>query len=225
MTEQINVLGHIYARDTIGIPTDSLKSLMSHDLDKQFLQKRLEILLAEKRYAEADALLNSAMAEHNGHEVMQDILALQQSTNGAWNELNEADKGVLREHAEKGKAGAAHAAAILMSIGAEAPLPAVAFPTFTKSRGTRQRQVAIASADFPTLACFPNPTATSTFLTYPDALEGSNLLVHDAKGALVQALLLKGNGLVEIDTQTLQAGLYNLTIAGTSLSTKLNVQR
>lgn len=50
------------------------------------------------------------------------------------------------------------------------------------------------------------------------------LLVHDAKGALLSTFLLQGNGILELDTHTLAAGLYHLTVAGTTLSTKLTVQ-
>ena len=224
MTEQINVLGHIYARDTIGIPTDSLKNLMSHDQDHQFLQKKVELLLAEKRYAEADALLNSSMAMHNGREVMADLLTMQQSTDGDWKTLDQADKDVLYGHAEAGKAGAARAAAILLSTDVDAPLPPVSFPNFTKSRAVAQgRTPAILEAE-PTIACYPNPAKASTFVTYPSELDGSPLMIHDAKGAKVITNVLQGNGLFELDTRSLAEGLYHISIAGTPLTVKLTVQ-
>lgn len=225
MTEQINVLGHLYARDTTDIPVDSLRNLMSHDPDRQFLQKKVELLLAEKRYTEAEALLNGPMAQHNGREVMADLLALQQGTNGLWKELNAADKDLLWAHAEKGKAGAARAAAILLSIDAEAPLPPVRFPNFTKSRSLdRVGSPAVGEME-PALACYPNPATTSSFITYPPELDGTVMAIHDVKGALVHSLPLNDNGLVEINVQALDIGLYNISIPGTSLSAKLNVHR
>lgn len=76
----------------------------------------------------------------------------------------------------------------------------------------------------PALACYPNPSNMNTFLTYPAELDGTNMALVDAKGAVVYTIRLSGNGLVEVDTQNLAEGLYQVVAPGTGLSTKLTVQ-
>ncbi|MEZ4788788.1 MAG: T9SS type A sorting domain-containing protein [Flavobacteriales bacterium] len=75
------------------------------------------------------------------------------------------------------------------------------------------------------IACFPNPSSSNTFVTYPSFLDGSALLIMDAKGDLVRTVVLQNQGVLDLNTRELPAGLYLLTVAGTNLSTKLTVQR
>lgn len=47
----------------------------------------------------------------------------------------------------------------------------------------------------------------------------------DSKGELVRSVVLQNNGVLDLNTRELPTGLYLLTVAGTSFSTKLTVQR
>jgi len=224
MTEHLTVLGHQYARDTIGTSPDSLRTLLLYDKDEAFLKQRVEALIKLERYSEAQALLNGRFADQNGREVMGDLLAMQQSTGGLWKNLSTSDKSTLYDHALQGKAGAAQAAGILLSIANEAPIPPVAFPNATKSRLVRNQPLAtVASAD-PTITCFPNPSSANTFVTYPPEYDGSLLAIYDSKGTLVRSAMLNGNGLFDLDTHHFAAGMYQLVLPGTTLSGKLAVQ-
>ena len=105
------------------------------------------------------------------------------------------------------------------------------FPRHSLQRwcgGVAQRPViaivSVASAE-PAIACFPNPSNANTFVTYPSFLDGTPLLIMDAKGELVRAVMLQNQGVLDLNTRELPAGLYLLTVAGTSFSTKLTVQR
>lgn len=51
------------------------------------------------------------------------------------------------------------------------------------------------------------------------------MLIMDAKGDLVRSVMLQNQGVLDLNTRELPAGLYLLTVAGTSFSTKLTVQR
>lgn len=42
---------------------------------------------------------------------------------------------------------------------------------------------------------------------------------------MIGNVLLNGNGVMELNTRELAAGIYHLSIPGTTMSTKLNVQR
>ncbi|MCB0787611.1 MAG: T9SS type A sorting domain-containing protein [Flavobacteriales bacterium] len=75
------------------------------------------------------------------------------------------------------------------------------------------------------IACFPNPSNANTFVTYPSHLDGTALLIMDAKGELVRTVMLQNQGVLDLNTRELPSGLYLLTVAGTSFSTKLTVQR
>jgi hypothetical protein len=101
----------------------------------------------------------------------------------------------------------------------------VRFPNFTKSRSLDRGASPTIPQIESALACYPNPATTSSFVTYPSELDGAVMTIHDVKGARVHSLPLNGNGLVEINVQDLDIGLYNISIPGTSLSTKLNVHR
>ena len=149
---------------------------------------------------------------------------MQQSTSGNWKELSAADKDILYAHAADGKAGAAQAAGILLSIDADAPMPLVRFPNFTKSRRVSRTDRSIIAQQEVSLACFPNPSNASTFVTYPAEADGMQLHVIDTKGAVVYSSTLQGNGLTELDTRALSEGLYQLVITGLPLSVKLAVQ-
>lgn len=224
MTEHLAVLGQLYAMDTIGSPTDSLKKLLLYDKDKQFLKQRIETLIKLGRFAEAQALLDGDFATQNGKEVMEDLLAMEQSTAGVWKDLSTTDKGKLDHHAAHGKSGAAQAAGILYSIAYEAPLPQVSFPALTKSRGITGPQPTGNAVTIPTVNCFPNPSNTNAFLSYPGELDGTQVVVYDAKGSAVATVRLYGNGLVELDTRAWRDGVYNVVLPGTAYSTKLSVQ-
>jgi len=100
----------------------------------------------------------------------------------------------------------------------------VRFPNFTKSRRATTQQRETAAPVAPTVACFPNPSDASSFLTYPADLDGTTLVVFDAKGSEVERQQLKGNGLVEIETKGLPAGVYQVALLGTPFTTKLSVQ-
>ncbi|MBK6882663.1 MAG: hypothetical protein IPH05_06920 [Flavobacteriales bacterium] len=99
---------------------------------------------------------------------MNDLPTMQQSKAGNWKELDQVDKNILYAHAAKGKTGAARAAAILLSLEEDSPLPPVRFPNTTKSRRIVQRNKIVALLD-PTLACYPNPSNATSYLTYPAA--------------------------------------------------------
>lgn len=223
MTEHLNVLGHIYARDTTGTPTDSLKKLMLHEGDKENRLLRFETLMKLGRHTEAQAVLNGELQGYLGREVLEDLLAMQQATAGDWKLLTEADKSTLWAHAEAGRTGAAQAAAILLSLNAGAPLPPVRFPDKTKSRHVTRSIKTVAPME-PTLACYPNPSNANTYLTYPAELDGSNVVILDAKGSLVRTINLKSEGLLEVDTKALPEGMYQIAVSGTAFSTKLSVQ-
>ncbi|MBL7940622.1 MAG: T9SS type A sorting domain-containing protein [Flavobacteriales bacterium] len=224
MTGHINVLGTPYARDTVNVPSDSLRKLFRHEQDKQFLQKRLEWLIADRDLAGASDLLNNEMTRYSGRAVMAELIALQQSSGGAWKNLSAAERTLLRHHAAHGKVGAARAAGILYSIGELAPLPEVAFPDFTKRRSFRPSESNAEGKPDPTIACFPNPAGSNTFVTYPAELDGAALLIHDAKGMLTMSHTLKGNGIFELDVRSLPEGLYHVSVSGTPLAVKLTVQ-
>jgi len=226
MTEELAVLGHLYARDTVGTPTDSLEKLMLYDKDKQFLMQRVEALIKLERYAEAQALLDGKLEGVNGKEVMEDLLAMQQSTNGNWEDLNQVDKGKLYDHALSGKAGAAQASGILLALETDAPEPPVRLPNTAKSRTVRKPRTSSATSAMavPTMACFPNPSNTSTFLTYPAEMDGTVAVVYDAKGATVYKLTLQGNGLAELDSRVWPEGMYQVVLPGSPFNVKLSVQ-
>jgi len=192
--------------------------------DKENGLLRFETLMKLGRYAEAQAVLNGELGGHIGKEALEDLLAMQQATAGDWKLLNEADKSTLWAHAEAGKTGAAQAAAILLSLDEPAPLPSVRFPDTSKSRRAMQRKKTIAPLD-PTLACYPNPSNAATYLTYPAELDGSTMVILDSKGSLVRAITLQANGLLEMDTKQLSEGVYQMVVQGTSVGTKLSVQR
>jgi len=225
MTSHMNVLGHIYARDTVGIPTDSLIKMLLFDTDKENVIQRLHTLVGLQRYTEAQTLLDGQLNAYTGKQVLQDLMDLQQSVGNDWKTLTGSGKDQLTQLAMEGKAGSPQAAAILLSLGAAAPIPPVHFPNFTKSRrvaaGGRTSDLA---SDQPALACYPNPSHMSTFVTYPAELDGTNMTLLDAKGALVFTMRLGGHGLLEVDTKNLAEGLYQVVAPGTGLSTKLTVQ-
>jgi len=225
MTEQINVLGHIYARDTIGILTDSLTKMLLFDVDKENVIQRVHTLVGLQRYAEAQTLLDGQLNAYSGKQVLQDLMDLQQSVGNDWKTLSSSGKDQLAQLAMEGKAGSPQAAAILLSLGEAAPIPTVRFPNFTKSRrvgaGGRLNDVV---SDQPALACYPNPSHMTTFVTYPAELDGTNLTLIDAKGAVVYTIRLSGNGLLEMNTQNLAEGLYQVVAPGRGLATKLTVQ-
>lgn len=225
MTSHLNVLGHIYARDTIGTPTDSLTKLLLFDADKENVIQRVHTLVGLERYGEAQTLLDGQLNTYSGKQVLQDLMDLQQSVGNDWSTLTGNGKDQLAQLALEGKAGSPQAAAILYSLGEEAPIPPVRFPNFTKPRrvGSGGRTSDLA-AEQPALACYPNPSNMNTFLTYPPELDGTNMALVDAKGAVVYTIRLSGNGLVEVDTQNLAEGLYQVVAPGTGLSTKLTVQ-
>ncbi|MBL7940624.1 MAG: T9SS type A sorting domain-containing protein [Flavobacteriales bacterium] len=224
MTGHIIALGTLYARDTVNVPSDSLRKLFRHELDKQFLQKRLEWLIADRDLSGASDQLTNEMSGYNGRAVMADLIALQQSSAGAWRNLNSSERTLLQDHAAEGKVGAPRAAGILFSIGEMAALPVVAFPDFTKSRSPRTVEGNAEGKPDPTIACFPNPAGSNTFVTYPADLDGAVLQLHDAKGMLIMTHVLKGNGLFEMDVRHLPIGLYHVSVSGTLLAVKLTVQ-
>ncbi|MBK7111827.1 MAG: T9SS type A sorting domain-containing protein [Flavobacteriales bacterium] len=154
---------------------------------------------------------------------MNDLLTMQQSKAGNWKELDQVDKNILYAHAAKGKTGAARAAAILLSLEEDSPLPPVRFPNTTKSRRIVQRNKIVALLD-PTLACYPNPSNATSYLTYPAALDGSTMVIIDAKGSLVHTQTLRTSGLLELDTKEFPEGMYQIAIPGTAFSPKLSVQ-
>ena len=224
MTEHMNVLGHIYARDTIGTQADSLQKLMLNVDDKENRLLRFETLMKLGHYAEAQALLNGELDGHLGKEVLEDLLAMQQTTAGDWKLLNASDKSTLWAHAEEGRTGAAQAAAILLSLDEPAPLPPVRFPDTSKSRRVVRRTKTVAPLD-PTLACYPNPSNAVTYVTYPAELDGSAMMILDAKGSMVRTFTLQTHGLLEMDTKQLPGGMYQLAVPGTAFSIKLSVQQ
>lgn len=123
------------------------------------------------------------------------------------------------------RTGAAWAWSILTALHEEVPQPPVRFSVHTKNRrSVASYELAAASAE-PAIACFPNPTSANTFVTYPSYLDGTALLIMDAKGDLVRTVMLQDQGVLDLNTRELPAGLYLLTVAGTSFSTKLTVQR
>jgi hypothetical protein len=201
-----------------------LAKLLLFDKDKENLMQKVNALIKLERYAEAQAMLNGELSQHIGKEILEDLLSMQQSTNGNWKELSQADKDQLWAHAESGKAGAGQAAGILFSISDNAPLPEVRFPNFTKSRNATRQQRETPAPVEPTVACFPNPSDAGSFLTYPAELDGITLVLYDAKGSEVERQQLKGNGLVEIGTKGLPAGVYQVALLGTPFTTKLSVQ-
>jgi len=224
MTSHMNVLGHIYARDTTGIPTDSLTKMLLFDKDKENVIQSVHTLVGLQRYAEAQTLLNGQLGTYSGKQVLQDLMDLQQSVGNDWKTLSSGGKEQLAQLAMEGKAGSPQAAAILLSLGEEGPIPPVRFPNFTKSRRVAAYGRAGDLAEQPVLACYPNPSHMSTFIAYPAELDGTELTLVDAKGAVVYTSRLNGNGLVEVDTQNLAEGLYQVVAPGTGLSTKLTVQ-
>jgi hypothetical protein len=218
------VLGTIYARDTTGTPLDSLTALVLYDKDPENAARRLEALIHLGQYSLAQDLLSTTMANHLGKEVLQDILGMHQSTAGEWELLGEGDRTTLQDHAGGGRTGAAWAAGILYSIDAEVPQPPVRFPDTNKRLLPRPGGASAAAAQAPTLACYPNPTNASTFVTYPSYLDGSTMTILDSKGDLVRNITLVGGGVLEMGTGQLPDGLYLVNIAGTTFSTKLTVQ-
>ncbi|HNU57056.1 MAG TPA: hypothetical protein PKN30_10735, partial [Flavobacteriales bacterium] len=176
------VLGAIYARDTTDTPVDSLAALVLYDKDPENAARRLEALIRLGRYPEADALLRDGMAKHLGREIYEDILAMHQATGGEWVSLGQSDREQLRIHAESGRTGAAWAWSILTSLKEEVAQPPVRFPVHTKNRRTVATYEPTGADAEPTIACFPNPSNANSFVTYPSFLDGSTLLLMDAKG-------------------------------------------
>jgi len=107
----------------------------------------------------------------------------------------------------------------------EVAQPPVRFPVHTKNRRTVATYEPTGADAEPTIACFPNPSNANSFVTYPSFLDGSTLLLMDAKGDLVRTMVLQNHGVLDLNTRDLPAGLYLLTVAGTSFSTKLTIQR
>ncbi|MCB0766967.1 MAG: T9SS type A sorting domain-containing protein [Flavobacteriales bacterium] len=150
---------------------------------------------------------------------------MHQATGGEWVGLGQSDRDQLRTHALSGRTGAAWAWSILTALEEEVPLPPVRFPVHTKNRRAAASYEPADASTEPAIACFPNPSNANTFVTYPSHLDGTALLIMDAKDELVRTVILQNQGVLDLNTRELPAGLYLLTVAGTSFSTKLTVQR
>ena len=224
LAENRHVLGALYARDTVDTPLDSLTGIWLYDKDPGNAARRLEALIRLGQYSQAQALLNSTMANHMGKEIYQDLLTMHSATGGDWALLSSSDRIALQDHAGSGRTGAAWAAAILSSIREEVPALPVRFPVHTKSRRASGTRLPTGNALLTAIACYPNPTSGNTFVTYPSYLDGSTMLLTDSKGALVKAWTLRGAGVMDVGTVELPDGLYLMSIAGTAYSTKLTVQ-
>lgn len=221
---QQRVLGTIYARDTTTTPLDSLVAVALYAGDAENAVRRFEALVNLGRYSDAQGLLSGTLSSHLGREVLVDILDMHLTTGGEWDQLDAAKRAVLQDHAASGRTGAAWAAAILYSISAEVPQPPLRFPDTNKRMSPRRGGGSPAAASAPTLACFPNPSNANTFVTYPAYLEGSTMMILDAKGDLVSTTTLQTAGVLDVTTSSFPDGLYLVTIAGTTFSTKLTVQ-
>jgi hypothetical protein len=226
MSGHMNVLIQIYGHDSTSTGSlDSLQRMMLFDKDPQFSVEYLESKMAKGEYTDAAQLLNSEWLQRNGKEVYADLLAMMQETQRQWEQLSMADKATLWAHAESTDQGAAMAAGILFATTGEAPLPPVAWPDFTKRAGAPAKPRRAAQWNMGNeLAAYPNPARDRAYLVYPAALDGGVLNVFDAQGRLVHSMPLRGNGVLELQVAAWTPGLYQVSLAGTPLTTKLIVK-
>jgi hypothetical protein len=226
MSGHMNVLIQIYGHDSTSTGSlDSLQRMMLFDKDPQFSVEYLESKMAKGEYTDAAQLLNSEWLQRNGKEVYADLLAMMQETQRQWELLSIADKATLWAHAESTDQGAALAAGILFATTGDAPLPPVAWPDFTKRAGAPAKPRRAAQWNTGNeLAAYPNPARDRAYLVYPAALDGGVLNVFDAQGRLVHSMPLRGNGVLELQVAAWTPGLYQVSLAGTPLTTKLIVK-
>jgi hypothetical protein len=75
------------------------------------------------------------------------------------------------------------------------------------------------------MQAFPDPADGFTVLRFPPEDRDNMLLIYDAQGREVKRILLTALGAQELSTADLAPGVYTLAVQGTSLSTRLVVQR
>lgn len=77
----------------------------------------------------------------------------------------------------------------------------------------------------PTLALYPNPASTETYLTWPMAEKGDAIVVMDSQGRILMEQKAVENGVSRLEINNLPPGLYKVYLRECGLSTSFSVVR
>jgi hypothetical protein len=216
-------LGYLWATDTVNPGgLDSLQQLIDMDAGLNYTWQRLAHALETGAWSTANTELEQAGGRYSGHEGISYAVSVLQANSGVLNGITTEELDSLSAIIAHGDQGAAWLAGRMPLAHQDQILPEPIFP------GESHRPVFLEQAGTSittSMQAFPDPADGFTVLRFPPEDRDNMLLIYDAQGREVKRILLTALGAQELSTADLAPGVYTLAVQGTSLSTRLVVQR
>ncbi len=211
-------------------PQDSLYAMLAAYPDPSDFYLLSGIAMERGDHATATAWLDSLQAARDdGHEMLRDLVDMDQVLGGDWDLADEGMRSQLSVMASSDSPGAAMAWAILYRLGETAEVPTAEMPDGSKSLSFLPAK-ATRAAERPLLEAHPNPTAGQSWIVIGmEVDEAAMVRISDPMGRMLHMhRLAPGQRLLEVDLSGVANGFYTCELLQGEFKlgvVKLTVQR